>query len=165
MSPDALRIATIDLERDARTCVAFHRDMYVTSFGTEAGLDAEMGEQAATYLAQLRERILRVPEGNTHLWEGARIVGQTEVRLLDEERDVGYVSLFYVVPERRGRGLARVLHEHVAAVFRGRGMRTLRLSVCPVNPHAIACYRKLGWVRVGERAHPVHTMDVMEYTL
>ena len=160
-----LRFATIDLERDAGTCIAFRRDMYVTAFGTEEGLDAEMGVDGARYLAQLRERIGQVPEGNTHLWDGDRIVGQTEVRLLDAEPDVGYVSLFYVAPEARGRGLARMMYEHVAGVFRRRGMRRLRLSVSPTNARALASYRKLGWVRVGERAHPMGTMHVMEHTL
>jgi len=165
MTVTGLRFATIDLERDAGTCIAFRRDMYVTAFGTDDGLDAEMGVDCALYLDQLRERIRQVPEGNTHLWEGDRIVGQTEVRLLDDEPDVGYVSLFYVVPEARGRRLARLLHEHVADVFRRRGMRTLRLSVSPNNAHAFASYRNLGWVQVGERAHPRGTMHVMEHTL
>jgi ribosomal protein S18 acetylase RimI-like enzyme len=139
--------------------------MYVATFGTEAGLEAEMGANSSLYIARLRERIDQVPEGNAHLWDGARIVGQSEVRLLDDEPEIGYVSLFYVVPEARGRGLARMLHDHVAGIFRYRGMRTLRLSVSPTNARAIACYRKLGWARVGERPHPIGTMDVMEYPL
>ena len=165
MTVPALRFATIDLERDAATCIAFRRDMYRAAFGTEEGLDAEMGVDGALYLAQLRDRIRQVPEGNTHLWDGARIVGQTEARLLEDEPDVGYVSLFYVAPEARGRGLARLMHEHVADVFRRRGMRTLRLSVSPTNARALASYRSMGWVRVGERAHPMGTMHLMEHPL
>ncbi len=160
-----LEIAPIDLARDARTCIDFHRDMYVTSFGTAEGLDEEMGEGDRSYLEQLRERIAQLPEGNVHLWEAGRIVGQVEMRTLEEAPGVGYVSLFYLVPERRGSGLARILHEHAVSVVRARGMRLLRLSVCRTNARAIASYRKLGWTCAGERAHRMRPMQVMEYAL
>ena len=158
-------IAPIDLARDVQACIDFRRDMYVTSFGTTQGLEAEMGEGNGTYLEALRGKIAQLPEGNVHLWEDGRIVGQAEMRFIDESPDVGYVSLIYLVPRRRGRGLARLLHDHAATVFRARGMRFMRLSVCHSNGRAIASYRKLGWTAAGERAHPMRPMLVMEFAL
>jgi RimJ/RimL family protein N-acetyltransferase len=73
------RLVPIDLERDGEACVAFRRASFVASFGSEAGLDAEMGPQSVHYLGQLRARIAQVPEGNAHLREGERIVGQAEM--------------------------------------------------------------------------------------
>ena len=156
-------LSPIDLPRDLATCIAFRRDMYVASFGTEDHLDEEMGEENATYIGQLRERVAQLPEGNMHLWSGDRIVGQTEMRM-DEEPGVGYVSLFYLAPEFRGQGLGRMLHDHAVKVFKARGMKKMRLSVAARNAAAMDFYKRLGWVDAGERAHRL-PMRRMEFTL
>ena len=161
---EGLAFLPIDLARHAAVCVDFRRDMYLASFGTEAGLEEEMGPDASLYLAQLARRLEQLPEGNAHLWRHGEIAGQTEMSLLDEEPGVGYVHLFYVAPGERGRGLGRLLHQHAAAVFTARGMRRMRLSVGARNEAAIAFYRAAGWRRVGPRAHR-EPMDVMEYAL
>jgi ribosomal protein S18 acetylase RimI-like enzyme len=158
-----LRISPIDLARHAAECIAFRRDAYVASFGTPAGIEEEMGADNALYLDSLTARIGQVPEGNSHLWDGERIVGQTEMRLVDGEPRVGYVNLFYLLPEFRGRGLGRMLHEHAVGVFERLGRRTLRLSVSTQNAAAIAFYRKLGWVTVGTRPNR-EPMEIMEFT-
>lgn len=157
------RFETIDL-LDADTCARFHRDMYVTSFGTAEGLEREMGIDDAVYLRELRRRIAEFPEGNAHVWHGERIVGQLEMRLVRHEPHVGYVKLVYVVPEFRGRGVGHLIHEHAAAVCRSRGMRLMRLSVALTNVPAMVFYRKLGWVVVGGRPN-TQPMAVMEFAL
>jgi ribosomal protein S18 acetylase RimI-like enzyme len=164
MSVAGLAFAPIDLARHAAVCVAFRRDMYAASFGTQEGLEEEMGPNDSLYLAQLFARLEQLPEGNAHLWLHGSIAGQTEMSLLDEEPGVGYVHLFYVAPQHRGKGLGRVLHQHAAAVFTARGMRTMRLSVGTRNEGAIAFYRAMGWRRTGTRPHR-EPMDVMEYRL
>lgn len=158
------RLSPIDLAHHEAQCIAFRRDAYATSFGSTDGIDQEMGADNALYLAQLRARMAQLPEGNAHLWMGERIVGQAEMRLLDGTPRVGYVNLFYLVAEQRGQGLGRVLHDHAAAVFRRHGMAAMRLSVTVRNERAIAFYRKLGWVRVGERPNR-QPMDILEFTL
>ena len=157
------RMQPMDLARHAADCIAFRRDAYLASFGSPDGLDDEMGADNARYLESLRTRIAEVPEGNAHLWHGERIVGQTEMRLVEGESGVGYVNLFYLVPEFRGRGLGRVLHEHAVAVFSRLGRPRLRLSVSTHNAAAIAFYRKLGWVTVGTRPNR-EPMEIMEFT-
>ena len=159
----AVRIAPIDLGHDAATCISFRRDSYEASFGSLEGVEAEMGADGALYLDKLRRRIAEVPEGNAHVWHEERIVGQTEMRLSDEPR-TGYVNLFYLVAEWRGRGVGRMLHDHAVAVFDARGMRAIRLSVAQRNAAAIAFYRRLGWKRIGTRPNR-QTMDVMELRL
>lgn len=155
------RLLPIDVARDGATCVAFRRDMYVASFGTIEGFDAELSD--ADYLEQLAARSAQLPEGNMHLWEGERIVGQTEMRF-DEMPDTGYVSLFYLAPEHRGQGLGCMLHDHAVKVFRARGMGRIRLSVSARNAAAIAFYRRLGWVSLGPRPHRM-PMELMEIGL
>ncbi len=156
-----IRIAPIDLAHDLDRCIAFRREGYVASFGSEDGMEEEMGPSGERYVERLRARIAEVPEGNMHLWHGSRIVGQTEMRLVAGEPEVGYVSFYYVLPELRGRGLGRRLHEHAVAVFRRRGMRKLRLSVALRNEDALAFYRRLGWITAGTRPHRVE-MAIME---
>ncbi len=154
----------IDVARDLDTCIAFRRDSYALSFGSLDGIEGEMGADNSLYAAQLRERIAQVPEGNSHLWRDDRIVGQTEMRLFDEDPGVGYVSFLYLVPGCRGAGLGRLLHEHAVSVFRRRGMRSLRLSVSIRNAAAIAFYRKIGWACVGARPNK-EPMEILEYDL
>jgi len=159
----ALRIEPIDLSRHSATCVEFRRDSFHASFGTLDGCDEEMGADGAIYLAKLRKRMAEVPEGNSHVWLGDRIVGQTEMRLADEP-NMGYVNLFYLLPEWRKHGLGWRLHEHAVDVFSARGMRGIRLSVSRTNERALAFYRRVGWRRVGLRPHK-EVVDLMEYAL
>jgi ribosomal protein S18 acetylase RimI-like enzyme len=158
------RIELIRIDEDAELCIAFRREMYAASFGTYEGLEEEMGADNELYLEQLRAKIAQLPEGQIHLWRGDRIVGQAEMRLLEEEPGVGYVSLFYVAADCRGEGLGRVLHEHAVDVFRRRGKRAMRLSVSISNAGAIAFYRRLGWTPVGTRPNK-EPMAIMEYPI
>jgi ribosomal protein S18 acetylase RimI-like enzyme len=158
------RLTPIDLARDLATCVAFRREAYVATFGTAEGMEAEVGSDNALYLAQLRHRLAELPEGNAHLWDGERIVGQAEMRLVEDDPSLGYVNLFYVVPDLRGRGLGRVLHRHAVRVFSRLGKRAIRLSVSAKNDAALAFYRRLGWRAVGSRPHR-EAMEVLELAL
>ena len=158
------RIAPIDL-LDAETCAAFSRQMYVSAFGSDDGIDAEMGAQDEHYFERLRAHMADIPEGNVHLWHGERIVGQLEMRLLESEPHVAYVSLVFVAEEARGHGLGRRLHEYAADVSRTRGKRLMRLSVSLTNVPAIMFYRRLGWQMAGTRAHRGQPMAIMEFAL
>ncbi|MEO7741315.1 MAG: GNAT family N-acetyltransferase [Usitatibacter sp.] len=154
------RIATIDIA-DSATCIRMHREMYAASFGTEEGLEEEMGEGNSLYLGQLQDKLEKWPEGNVHLWRDGRIVGQLEMRLLEDEDDVGYVSLIHVVAEYRGHGLGKRLHQHAMQVSRARGKRLMRLSVSQHNASALRFYKRLGWVVVGARPNRL-PMAIME---
>jgi diamine N-acetyltransferase len=158
--PATYRIATIDLD-NAAECIRLRREMYVASFGGEDGLEEEMGPQNALYLEQLRAKLAQLPAGNVHLWRDDRIVGQLEMRLLEDEPDVGYVSLIHVVPEWRGHGLGKRLHAHAMQVSRDLGKRLMRLSVSQRNAAAMRFYRRLGWTVAGARPNRL-PMVIME---
>lgn len=156
----AFRIAPIDLAH-AATCARLRREMYLASFGSAEGLEEEMGEGDQAYLGQLRAKIAQLPEGNVHLWRDGAIVGQLEMRLLDDEPEVAYLSLIHVSAGLRGQGLGQRLHAHAMQVARSRGKRLMRLSVSERNAAALRFYRRLGWVVAGTR--PGRTpMVVME---
>jgi ribosomal protein S18 acetylase RimI-like enzyme len=156
----AYRIAPID-PADEAVCVRLRRAMYAASFGTEEGLEEEMGAGDSRYLAQLREKLARWREGHVHLWRDDRIVGQLEMRLLDDEPEVGYLSLIHVAPEYRGHGLGKRLHRYAMQASRERGKRLMRLSVSRQNAAALRFYKRLGWVVVGARPGRL-PMTVME---
>ena len=158
------RVAPMDLPRDTQTCVRFRRDAYVATFGTAEGMDDELGADNSKYLAYLRARIAELPAGNAHVWSGERIVGQAEMRLVEEDASLGYVNLFYVIPELRRQGLGRLLQRHAVRVFSALGKRAIRLSVAARNAEALAFYRKLGWRSVGPRPHR-EAMEVLELPL
>lgn len=157
----AYRIAPIDW-KDAGACMRLRREMYVASFGAEDGLEEEMGPDNRLYLEQLRAKMAQLPQGNVHLWRDGEIVGQLEMRLLEGEDDVAYLSLIHVVREWRGHGLGKRLHDYAMQVSRDLGKRAMRLSVSRRNAAAMRFYRRLGWVVVGTRPNrlPMVVMEV-----
>ena len=161
--PGGFRVTPI-APGDERTCAAFHRDMYAVAFGTDAGLEEEMGPGDARYLAQLSRRIADFPEGMVHLRHGEAIVGQLEMKRLADEPRMGYVSMLYVVPDHRDHGCGALLHGHAARVARRHGMEALRLSVSLTNEAALRFYANLGYRRVGERPN-VRPMAILELAI
>ena len=97
------------------------------------------------------------------MWLRDRIVGQVEMRPRGEPR-IGYVNLFYLVPELRGSGAGASLQGYAVDVFQKNGVSKLQLSVSPSNERAAAFYRKFGWEDLGARPdHP--DVNLMELVL
>ncbi len=160
MDERAVRFASIELERDGDVCVRFRRDSFVVSFGSDEGFVRESGANGELYLAWLRERIRELPDGCVHVWEGDSIVGQLELRVREESR-MGYVMLFYLVPEVRGTTLGDQLHAYARSLLQRHGIRTAQLSVSPTNTRAVRYYEKHGWKDLGPR--PGHeNVNLME---
>jgi GNAT superfamily N-acetyltransferase len=55
------------------------------------------------------------------------------------------IKRMYVVPEARGRGVARLLLEALEAAARGLGYRVTRLDTGPAQPHAQRLYESAGY--------------------
>ena len=79
-----LSFRPIDLECNEDACIAFRRDSYICSFGTEAGMREDYGPNGARYLATLRERLAEFSEGYVHVWQdlGPR-PGREKVNLME----------------------------------------------------------------------------------
>jgi ribosomal protein S18 acetylase RimI-like enzyme len=149
MKQDALRFKPIHLNSDAEVCVRFRRDSFTCSFGRDGFFD-EAGPNGVEYLERLRQRQARFPDGYVHVWHGDKIIGQMEMQII-EEPPIGYVNLFYLIPEMRGVGLAPALQAYAMAFCARHRVRLARLSVSPTNQRAIAFYRKHGWNDIGPR--------------
>ncbi len=91
-----------------------------------------------------------------------RVVGQTLVTFEWSDWRNGFLWWFgsvYVLPEHRGRGVFRAIHDRIEREARAAGGVGLRLYVWNANARAQATYAKLGWTdanyRVMERMFPL----------
>lgn len=155
----SIEFKTINLENDLETCIQFRRDSYLVSFGKLEGFDDFM----KPYEKRMRERIAYFPQGNCHLWRSGEIIGQTEMKFIDDP-DIGYVSLFYLLPEVRGMGYGKDLHLRAVQEFSKIGKKRLNLSVSPDNHRAVAYYAKMGWTNPGPRPGREHVL-LLSYQL
>ena len=161
MKVDDLVFVPIDLERHADLCVKFREDSYTCSFGSAEKFHESDGKGAERYIDWLRQRMQEIPNSCVHVWKDNEIIGQIEMRRWRIDPSVGYVNLYYLIPEYRGRGIGCLLDEHVGLFFKQLGCKKARLSVSPSNTAAMKFYLKRGWKDLGPRedAPEVHYME------
>jgi GNAT superfamily N-acetyltransferase len=115
----------------------------IGAFGDE--MHARYGMDGSTELSPYE---LTGPAGGTFLLariEG-RPVGCGGLRRRDD--DVAEIKRMYVVPDARGRGVARVLLGALEAQARRLGYRTIVLETGTGQPEAIALYETHGYERI-----------------
>jgi GNAT superfamily N-acetyltransferase len=154
MSDEPLEFKLIDLAKHADLCVKFRIDSYVCGAGS-----AEMFYQQNTseqgYVDWLRNRMRELPGSCVHLWRGTEIVGQLELGLTRAGPDIGYVNLYYLIPEVRGSGLSERLDEYVRSFYADLRIKRAKLHVGLANSRAIRFYEKHGWKNLGpDPRHP-----------
>ena len=161
MQPSTLKFKPINIEQHQDLCVQFRVDSFVCSFGSAVRFYEEDGSGADGYLQWLRQRIAEIPNSCVHVWQGEQIIGQIEMRRWKRNPKIGYVNLFYLIPEFRGRGFGQQLDQHAANFFSQLGCQSARLSVSPTNLVAMRFYLKQGWVDLGQRedAPEVHYLE------
>ncbi|MBL0389326.1 GNAT family N-acetyltransferase [Tumebacillus sp. ITR2] len=150
-----LTFCAIDPERDRALIVPNRRDSFVASFGTDESYGRD--EDYLSWLAMRREQF---PLGQVLAFEGRECVGQLELTLR-EGGQMGYVNLYYLRPEYRGRGYGKRLHEYVEQFFRPFQVQKLELRVAQTNARAIRFYEKMGFEVLYEeelREHKVYRM-------
>lgn len=64
---------------------------------------------------------------------------------------LGYVNLFYLVPEARGRGYGKQLQRYAERFFAAGQVERLYLDVSPTNMVARRFYDSQGWILEGPR--------------
>lgn len=73
--------------------------------------------------------------------------------------EVAQILDIAVAPERRGRGLARLLLEHAVQLAGEKGAEVLELEVRSTNDAAIGLYESFGFLRTGIRARYYDGID------
>jgi ribosomal protein S18 acetylase RimI-like enzyme len=147
----------IDLARHVALCVAFRRDSYVCSFGSDRLFIEENGADGQGYIEWLTARIAQFPEGHVHVWQRAEIIGQIEMTIAPSH---GYINLFYLRPDARGLGLGGALHEYAVALLQRHQVPIAGLSVSPTNQRALKYYQRHGWRDQGPRAGAAHVHEL-----
>lgn len=90
------------------------------------------------------------PPGGTCLvgYDGARPVCVGGVKRLDDR--TAEIKRMYVVPEARGRGVARALLGALEDAARRLGYSRVRLDTGPDQPHARALYESAGFAAISD---------------
>jgi GNAT superfamily N-acetyltransferase len=156
-----LDFRTIDLEKHGDLCIRFREDAYICSFGSAERFYEADGKGAERYLEENKKRIQDQPESCVHIWKDNQIIGQIELERWFKDATIGYIDLMYLIPEYRGKGIARLLEEYAALYFKKIGCKRARLSVSPANVQALRFYLKNGWKDLGPRENlpEVHYME------
>jgi ribosomal protein S18 acetylase RimI-like enzyme len=130
----------IDISKHKEYVIPFRRDSFVVSFGT----DKDFGDEKK-YLDWLQQQSANTPKGFVLIVENDVPIGQLELTLKEYEgKEIGYVNLFYLIPEKRGMGLGSLLHDYAIKFFKNNNVSEYHLRVSPTNEHAIAFYTKIG---------------------
>ncbi|MEM8832459.1 MAG: GNAT family N-acetyltransferase [Cyanobacteria bacterium P01_G01_bin.19] len=139
-----LEFKPIDLEQYQELCIQFRADSFSCSFGSSDRFYEEDRNGAERYLQWLRQRMTEIPNSCLHVWKGEQIIGQIEMGRWKHNPSVGYINLFYLIPEFRGQGFGQQLDRYAANFFQQLGCQSARLSVSPTNLVAIRFYLKHG---------------------
>jgi len=140
-----LSFKTIDINDDRGKVIEFRKDSFLISFGEISGFGDEK-----EYLSWLEKKISNYPDGFVMVKKGDIIVGQLELTIREyEDREIGYVNLYYLIPENRGRGMGKQLHQYALNFFKNHNVNEYHLRVSPTNINALKFYKKLGLEEVG----------------
>jgi GNAT superfamily N-acetyltransferase len=134
-----LQFEKIDLQKHSDLLVKFRIDAFIVSFGNASSF---IGIEK--YLQWLRERITSYPDGCVLVKQEGEFIGQIECSIREyEKRTIGYVHLFYIIPEKRGEGLGADLHQFAIKFFKRNNVNEYHLRMSPTNCYARNFYKGL----------------------
>lgn len=141
-----LQFINIDLnsEKHRKKVIEFRRDSFIASFGDDSDFDKE------DYFRLLKEKIANYPDGFVLVKEDNKYIGQLELSIREyESKNIGYIHLYYLNKEERGKGKGQQLHEYAKQFFKNNNINEFHLRVSPTNTSAIKFYRKIGMNEIG----------------
>lgn len=148
---------TIDTDKDKDIIIKFRKDSFVVSFGSEDGFGDEN-----TYLKRMKERVRKFPDGHVIIEKDQEPIGQMELQIREYEgTEIGYVNLFYLIPEYRSKGLGKELVRYAENFFRQFNVSEYHLRVSSDNQRAIRLYSNSGMMKIREEneKYPVWRMS------
>ena len=135
----------IDVNEHGELIISFRRDSFLLSFGS----DKDFGN-VEEYLEWVKVKSNQYPDGFVLVMESGEPIGQLELTIKEYKGSkVGYVNLYYLIPEKRGMGLGKELHRYALCFFEKYGVKEFHLRVSPTNRNALSFYRKNGMQEVG----------------
>ncbi|MDW7613827.1 GNAT family N-acetyltransferase [Peribacillus simplex] len=148
---------TIDTDKDKDIIIKFRKDSFVVSFGSEDGFGDEN-----TYLKRMKERVRKFPDGHVIIEKDQEPIGQMELQIREYEgTEIGYVNLFYLIPEYRSKGLGKELVRYAENFFRQFNVSEYHLRVSSDNQRAIRLYSNSGMMKIMEEneKYPIWRMS------
>lgn len=158
----SLRFAPLDLKRreEAELYQACYEDAWKASHGSSRGF------VPGVYLSAARAHAKEAPESLVRVLSGDRFTGIVELNPERGKRDrLGWISLFYLTPEFRGRGFGVQLLGYSAAYYSRIGRDHMRLHAAVTNDQAIRFYERYGFRTVGREPGVASDQLLMEKTL
>lgn len=134
----------INIDKHRDYILPFRKDSFIVSFGTDEGLGDEQD-----YLNWVHLQVQKNPKGFVLVVENEVPVGQLELTVKEYAgKEIGYVNLYYLVPEKRGIGLGSLLHAYAIQFFKEHGLNEYHLRVSPTNTHALTFYKRNGMKQI-----------------
>ncbi|QDP41115.1 GNAT family N-acetyltransferase [Radiobacillus deserti] len=135
----------IDVVKDRSTIIEFRKDSFKVSFGDPS----PFGEEE-DYVQWVKEKMIDYPDGFVLLELDHIPIGQVELSIRSyEDREIGYVHLYYICEQYRGKGYGKLLHDYAINFFKRNHIKEFHLRVSPTNKRAIQFYRKIGLDEIG----------------
>ena len=157
MKYEDLEFKKMDLKKHQKIAIEFQKDAVAISFGSEDSFWEEDGQGDRRYIDWLKKKDPKKFRA-FHIWKGCEIIGQIELDLLfNEDETWGYVRLYYLKKEYRGKGYSKILDDFAVDFFLKLDLKRAKLSVSPTNIRAIKFYEKNGWVNKGPRLSKEHS--------
>ena len=152
-----LRFVPVDLAAEREEYINCYEDTWLCSSGTLRGFDGDVYHERAT------EHAAYIPGAVTKAVYNGTLAGIVDMNLeREQEEGAGWISLFYLRPEFRSRGLGIQLLGHAVSLSRGLGRDKLRLHVSTINKPALRFYRRWGFTECGSDMGAVNRMYIME---
>lgn len=151
---------SIDPRREADFYAACYADAWRCSHGSLRGFDA------GAYLASAAAHHDADPRAVLRLWAEDKCAGLLDLDTRrGENAGYGWLSLAYLKPEYRGRGIGIQLLGRAFMHYRALSRRSLRLTVAEDNAAALAFYRRWGFTPLGAENGAAGRMLLMENSI
>lgn len=134
-----MKFNPIDIEKHQLEVIKFRKDSFKASFGDTSNFNEQ------EYLRWLSDKKNEFAEGFVLVEQDGKYIGQLELTIRKYQgENIGYVNLYYLIPEMRGKGLGIELHKYAKQFFINNYVQEYHLRVSPTNHSAINFYRKIG---------------------
>lgn len=146
----------LDLKQEGDYYLSCREQAWRDVHGTLEGCDAQK------HLRRARECAARGE------WTFRAMLGRESVGVLEldprhaRETGAGWISLLYLVPEHRGKGLGVQLIGQAVSVFRAQGREKLRLVCAQDNLAAQRLYERHGFRKIGQEDGAFAPLNLLE---
>lgn len=140
-----LTFKPLDPINDIESSLDFRLDTYIESFQTDKGFGDSVGGSFNEYQATIISRMAQGTRRYIRAFYKDQVLGQLEYAFTSPLPELGYINLFYLVPEWRGKGIANLLMDYLVLEMKQQQLKGILLSVSKTNQRAQAFYKKYGF--------------------